>query len=478
MRISFGSDGFRGRIGHEVDREAVARIVLGALDTARGQQPEQQAPIIPLGYDTRFLAREFAEFAARLLLNEGARPVLANRPCPSPFLAFATNRLGAPIGVQLTASHNPPQYSGVKLKGPEGGSLVPSLVTLVEFYAENCQPDRFAAEPLISCMEDLPRFDLDKEYAEVIEHAVHWNGDITQLVFVDYLHGAGGGIYRDLLPNYATVAGEFNAAADPLFNGHKPEPVPGRLDALTQAVKCAGRAAIGLAFDGDGDRLAAVDETGTVLASHEIFCLLLEHVARREQPQQGIVVTSVSFSCLVERVARSLGLVVNEVPVGFKNVTQAMIEGGALIGGEESGGTGFSFHLPERDALLMALLLLAARQASGVTLHEMVAQLYARHGRPQFFSANLELPPALDQLELKTRLRSLVDLPALAGDEVVSLNHKDGMKLKTAHGWVLLRPSGTEPLIRVYAEADSLDQARAYAVAALAHTGLPELPGA
>ena len=475
MSISFGSDGFRGRIGHQVNRETIARIVLASFDTVRSQDPEQPAPTIPIGYDTRFLSREFAQFAARLLLKEGARPSLAERPCPSPYLAFAVKQLSAPMGLQFTASHNPPAYGGVKLKGPQGGSLVPSQVELVEFYAEHCNPERYSAEPLIG-KATAASFNLDQEYSDAIAEAVQWDGNPSQPILVDYLHGAGSGIYRELLARYAKVAFEFNTEPDPLFGGIKPEPVPARLNALVAAVKGSGPDAVGIAFDGDGDRLAVVDEAGQVLASHEIFCLLMEFAAKRLQPNGGIAVTSVSFSCLVERVAHKLGLVVNEVPVGFKNVTQAMIESNALIGGEESGGTGFSFHLPERDALLMALLLLAARQASGTALHQMVEDLYERHGRPVFFSANVPLPARLERTELKARLRTLVDLTELAGDEVVGLNHKDGMKLKTAQGWVLLRPSGTEPLLRVYAEADSMEDARSYAFAALSHTGLPALP--
>jgi phosphomannomutase len=475
LQISFGSDGFRGVIGHTLTREAVARIVLGLLDMVRSQQPEIFHPVIPIGYDTRFLAAELAHYAARLLAAAGAKPVLVNRACPSPYLAFATKHLNAPVGIQFTASHNPPKYGGIKLKGSQGGSLVPSLVSLVEFFAVNCDPSRFAGEPFMA-IGKLPGLELDRPYAKALVLAAKWLGDAHQPVVVDYMHGTATGIYRDLLGRYVNLTTELRAQPDPLFGGCKPEPVATNLTDLVHAVQYDGLPSFGLAFDGDGDRLGVVDETGQVLASHEIFCLLLEHIARREQVAGGIVVTSVSFSCLVERVARSLGLVVNEVPVGFKNITQAMIEDGAIIGGEESGGTGFGFHLPERDALLMALLLMAARQQAGTTLHEMVASLYERHGRPVFFSANLELPSVLDQLELKTRLRTLVDLATLAGDGVVSLNHKDGMKLKTNQGWVLLRPSGTEPLIRVYAEADSLEQARAYAVAALAHTGLPALP--
>jgi phosphomannomutase len=475
VQITFGSDGFRGVIGHTLTREAVARIVLGVLDMVRSQNPGQASPTIPVGYDTRFMSADLARYAVRLLVAAGAKPLLAHRACPSPYLSFATKHLSAPVGIQFTASHNPPQYGGIKLKGSQGGSLVPALVALVEFFAANCDPARFADEPFLAAGK-LPGFEVDRPYGKALLLAAKWLGDVQQPIVVDYMHGTATGIYRDLLDRHMNLTTELRAQPDPLFGGCKPEPVAANLASLVHSVQYDGLPSFGLAFDGDGDRLGVVDETGQVLASHEIFCLLLEHVARREQVAGGIVVTSVSFSCLVERVARSLGLVVNEVPVGFKNITQAMIENDALIGGEESGGTGFGFHLPERDALLMALLLMAARQQAGTTLHEMVERLYERHGRPVFFSTNLELPEPMEPSELKARLRKLAELGQLAGDDVLSLNHKDGMKLKTHQGWVLLRSSGTEPLIRVYAEADSLEQARAYAAAALDYTGMPTLP--
>jgi len=275
-----------------------------------------------------------------------------------------------------------------------------------------------------------------------------------------------------------TVIDQFRTTPDPLFGGGKPEPIPANLKQISEAVMLDLHGAVGVAFDGDGDRLAVLDEHGQCLAPHEIYCLLLEHIVQtRGVPAENeaglpVVVASVSFSGLVERVAQAHGLMVYEVPVGYKHVSRAMLSLNAIMGGEESGGTGFGHYLPERDALLMALLLLHARRRAGMSLHAMVEDLYARYGRPVFVHIDRTLPLNFDRNALRERLRGLASEGTLAGDKVIALNHSDGMKLKTAGGWVLVRISGTEPLLRVYAEAESQQQAQRYADTAIKLMGV------
>jgi phosphomannomutase len=482
--IEFGSDGFRGIIGHDLTRSSVTAITLGAVQFAQSVAPDTQQQVIPVGYDTRFLAREFAELASRIIKTAGHTPLLAHRPCPSPYLAFATHRLGAQIGLQFTASHNPPQYGGIKLKGSHGGSLLPEHVELVQFYANETSQEQLDASPALipdhaSDQLMVEEFDFSKEYSAAILAAAGWNGDQELPLIVDCMHGTGAGIYLDILRDHFEVLEALRTEPDPLFGGSKPEPLAANLKHLSEQVLIDLHGALGLAFDGDGDRLAVLDEHGNCLAPHEIYCILLEHVVNtrgieslRVDDEAPVVVASVSFSGLVERVARARGLLLHEVPVGYKHVTRAMISTNAIMGGEESGGTGFGHHLPERDALLMALLLLHARRRAGMPLYEMVSDLYARFGRPVFLHLDYQLPSTVDKEVLRERLREMAKSPLLAGDKVTGLNHSDGMKLKTSSGWALVRISGTEPILRIYAEGESETQARDYAEAALKLMGM------
>jgi phosphomannomutase len=503
--IEFGSDGFRGVIGHGLTRSTAAAVTQGVVQYALSQRPDEPHQTVPIGYDTRFLAREFAELAARLVRQAGLEPLVAHRACPSPYLSYATLHLGAEVGMQFTASHNPPAYGGIKLKSGEGGSLLPEQVELVQHYANQATAQQVAAAgPLIApgapASGPPPKggpeglgargkaagagvgpgglFDVSADYRKAVVAASGWDGDSELPLLVDCMHGTGGGIYLDVLRKRFRVIEALRTAPDPLFGGGKPEPVAANLGRLCEAALLDQHGAVGLAFDGDGDRLAVVDEQGQCLAPHEIYCLLLEHIVQtRGVPPENesgmpVVVASVSFSGLVERVAQAHGLMVYEVPVGYKHVSRAMLSLNALMGGEESGGTGFGHYLPERDALLMSLLLLHARRRAGAPLHDMVEDLYARYGRPVFVHIDKQLPASFDRAALRDRIRGLASEGTLAGDKITGLNHSDGMKLKTAGGWALVRLSGTEPLLRVYAEAESEQQAKRYAEAAIRMVGV------
>jgi phosphomannomutase len=344
--------------------------------------------------------------------------------------------------------------------------MFPRHADLVEALANAEAEGAAAAVPLIGECQLKQRLDVDKQYRQAILAAAGWEGNPGLHVLVDFMHGAAGGIYREVLEPLLNLTTVLRGDPDPLFGGAKPEPAPARLKELSQLVAIDGRGSIGLAFDGDGDRLAVLDEEGRYLAPHEIFCLLLEHLVTYHR-KRGAVVTTVSFSGLTNRVAAAHGCSVVNVPVGFKHVSRAMVEGSAIIGGEESGGTGFGHYLPERDALLMALLLLHARQRAGTTLTEMVAQLYRSYGRPVFVRRDVPLDNVSWRESLAARIQDLASLARIAGDPVTQLNHCDGMKLGTDSGWVLARLSGTEPLLRIYAEGDSAAQAEAYAEAVL-----------
>lgn len=473
MPIKFGSDGWRGIIGQDFTLDNVARIVMAICHWCP-EISDHGCREIYVGYDNRELSRDAAIHACRVikLLRPELQPYLADEPCPSPYISWVTNSLRCQIGIQITASHNPENYNGVKLKSQAGGSLLATDVQTIESLSNQFKllpanlPDlstSFQFDP-----EELQyENDMQLKYGGAREGDDPEDGEpififdstCGQKIVVDQMHGATN-IYVRVLANVHRIERLLRNDPDPKFGGSKPEPLPHLLTGLRDAVLAAGDGTVGLAFDGDGDRLAVVDETGAFLQSHEIFALLLDFVARSGYPGRKIV-TTVSFSSLLGRIASSYGLETIEVPVGFKHVSAAMLEGDVLIAGEESGGAAFGHYLPERDALLMALILLRAKGEAGVTLHEMLRDIYARFGRTEFVHVDVALDPE-QASRIRERIPALLELQSIAGERIESRSDRDGVKLRTAEGWVLVRASGTEPLARFYAEAGSKERAEAY----------------
>lgn len=450
MTIKFGSDGFRGVIGESFTREAVARIALAAAEHVAAAG----GAVVPIGYDTRFLSERFALVAAAVVQQAGLKPLLSAGPSPSPYISFAAHHLQAPLALQLTASHNPNYYGGVKLKASYGGSLDGAQVRAIEARANALDAGRLPS----AGSSDAERFDLTAEYQARMRQLAGPQGGMR--LVVDHMHGATAPLYLNVLSGLHDVSAVLRSNVDPLFGGGKPEPLEPLLEDLKGGVVAAEQGTVGLAFDGDGDRLAVIDETGQYLQSHEIFALLLEHLVRSGQTG-GRVVTTVSFSSLLARIAQGCGLRVTEVPVGFKHVAAEMLRGDVLIGGEESGGAAFGHYLPERDALLMALTLLRAKAQAKSTLRVMLDEIYTRHGRPHYARLDVQLTQE-QHAAVRGRMGGLVGLGRLAGDTVEGVSGLDGVKLRTAVGWVLVRASGTEPLARFYAETDSEAKSQAY----------------
>ena len=444
--IRFGTDGWRGVIARDFTREnvelvsrAIARYLVEFEDLRRG---------VVVGYDTRFRAGHFARQVAEVLTSVGVDVRLAAAPTPTPALSFAVRHFNAAAGVILTASHNPPDWLGIKLKAAYGGSASPRAVGEVE---------RLLAQP-----SRLPRVAPNPRRIEVMDFKPDYLARLAELVdldafararlrlAVDSMHGAGAGYLAELLQTRGVELFEVRNTRDPLFGGTQPEPVEANLAPLREAVERHACAA-GFATDGDADRLAALDAGGNFVDPHKIFSLLLRHLVVRRGLHGGVAKTF-SVSKMIDRMAERYALPLHETPIGFKHVAELMLEHDLLIGGEESGGIGIRPHLPERDALLNALLLAEIIAAEGKPLAECVADLQREFGPLHYRRVDLQLSPAQKQRALQ-RLAS-DDLRRIAEWTVVGREDLDGAKFYLLNaGWVLARVSGTEPVLRIYAEA-------------------------
>jgi phosphomannomutase len=421
---------------------------------------------VVLGYDRRFLAPELAEAIAAAVRGAGLEPVLAATPTPTPASSWAVVERGSLGSLVITASHNPPEWLGLKIKGHFGGSVEGDFTQRVE--------RRLAAGGITVPIAGLTkRFDALGAYVRGLQakvDTVFLAAGLERLglrVIVDPMHGSAAGVLPALLGEGAVASGvirEIRAERDPLFGGHPPEPLAPYLEELISAVRrstAEGKPAMGIVFDGDGDRIAAVDEQGRFCSTQLLMPLFIDHLARaRALP--GSVVKTVSGSDLMALVAQDLGRPVQEKPVGFKYIAAEMLAGEVLVGGEESGGVGFGMHLPERDAPFAALLLIEALVKGGVPLGARIDALQERCGGAAAYD---RLDLRLADMAARARLEShLAEAPPaeVAGVPVLEVIRTDGVKLRlgTSH-WLMLRFSGTEPLLRLYCEAPSSERVAA-----------------
>lgn len=442
MAIQFGTDGWRAVLGEEYTFENVGRVA----QAYAAYLLEQGAKKVVVGYDTRFMAGKFAEHAARVLAANGFETHLSKSYLPTPALSYAVKHLQADGGVMITASHNPPEYLGFKLKGPYGGAATPAIIAEVE--------KKLGAEAKHDPNAKISTFDIRKPYYELLMGQL----DLEALRSYDGVlyHDSMGGSGAGWLAGFVKQAGlglelrELHAVPDPTFYGVNPEPIPANQFTVMTVLKAEEGQTFAAVTDGDADRIGAVLSGGANFDSHQIFAVLLRHLYRKGLT--GKVVKTVSVSRIVELLAGKLGLEVLTTPVGFKYITDEMLRGGVLIGGEESGGIGVSGHIPERDGIYNALLLLESVVTSGKSLGEQFAEIEAEVGFRHFYDRlDLKLP-SMSHIEA---VMAKVSTPqTLAGRSVAGVDTLDGIRWNfTDGGWLLFRASGTEPVLRVYSEA-------------------------
>lgn len=450
--IKFGTDGWRGIIAEDFTfanartvAQAIARYVVRCEDARKG---------VIIGYDHRFASDEIAAATADVVSSTGTPVFLTDKPCPTPAVSLLVKQRGAAGGLMITASHNPYQWNGIKYKASYGSSALPSIVAQIESDLEVVQRANVAPLPpqknLIQPLE--PR----EPYLDTLEKLVDWKKlrDSGFRFVSDPLHGSATGLLPKLLRRNGVTCEEIRGTRDPRFGGVHPEPIEPHIDALRQAV-LAGEFDAGLCADGDGDRIGAIDGDGTFVNPHQIFALLLWHLAgTRNLP--GDVAKTFSVTKLIDKVAAKFGRKLHETPIGFKYVCELMLEQNILIGGEESGGIGTNLYIPERDATVSALLLAELMAWHGKSLGELLAVLTAEFGEYHYGRIDLDLKPGQKEKAIayfsNGKLSSILELPVVHREDL------DGIKLYLSDGgWVMVRASGTENLLRVYSETSRAD---------------------
>jgi phosphomannomutase len=444
--IVFGTDGWRGRIARDLTFDSMARVVdaMAAWHVSAENRDPGDPSLLPLVYDTRFLSPELARQSAEQLARKGFRVLLSDRPAPTPCASWHVKERGLRGGVAITASHNPPEWNGFKYKAHFGGSAPPPTYAAIASAVDRPLPDRSGGSVEVT--------DLVGPWAEAVGKAVDLDAirSAGLSVLFDAMHGASGSLLEEIVGNSGTTrVTSLRSRRDPLFGGVHPEPIPEHLGASRERL-AAERFDLALASDGDGDRLGVLAPDGSFVTPHRILALLAESLAERGRIGGGIAKTF-STSLLLDRVAARLGVPLHVTPIGFKYIAEKMISGEVGIGGEESGGLGVAFFLPERDGVLSALLVLEAIAHSGLSFEELLRRQDATYGAFAYGRKDLRLPMPL--------LRSFIDRLAAeppasrSGETVTGVSTLDGLKLEFGQrGWLLHRLSGTEPIIRIYAE--------------------------
>jgi len=446
--IAFGTDGWRALIAEGFTFANVRRVA-----EALGRVLPQKSHVV-VGYDHRFHSESFAQVAGAVLAAQKHKITMTAAAVTTPALSFSVRTLRAEAGVMITASHNPPLFNGFKVKSAAGSSADPSFTSQITDTLQDEVPAPTEAFAPKIYAPDAPyvKFLLSK-----LDRAL-WRKKGLKLV-ADGMHGPGGKYWTRLCDELGVRARVIRAARDPFFGGVTPEPIETNLAALSEAVR-ADKAGLGLAVDGDGDRLGAVDDEGRYLSPHQIFPLLLLHLAENRK-LKGKVVQTYSLGYLSERIARQFGIAFEQVPVGFKYIVQRMQKEKVLIGGEESGGYGVGLWAPERDGLLSGLLLAEMTLAAGKPLSKIRKEMEARFGTSAFLRQDFPVRAAPTDKAAWAQALSQ-KLPAkIADTKVRGFVTDDGLRVTLEDdSWFLMRPSGTEPLMRTYAESPSVEKTR------------------
>ncbi len=449
--VSFGTDGFRGVIARDFTYDVVRKVAQGMADYLSYKYMRTEKPTVAVGYDRRFMSDRFALTMAEILAVNGFDVTLSATPLPTPAVSLLTAR-GYGIGVVITAIHNNHYYNGIKVK-QNGRSAPPSVTAEIENYVAKAVPMKPSGAP-------VPVKDFRPAYLEYLNSKVPAAKMLAKLkgpVVIDFMYGVGAETAGELFNSKSVI--KLRERHDPLFGGISPEPVEKNLQDLTAAVK-KHKALFGVALDGDADRFALVSDKGQYMTPCQTAPLLLEYLLSKGQ-YKGKIVQAVSMGFLTKRIARAAGLPFDEVPVGFKYIAEKMLSEDVTFGVEESGGYAWKGNLPERDGALTALFVLELAVKTGKPVSALYAEIEKKYGKSCFVRRDFKLEKAIPNkhsfaVKIKKKLPKL-----LLGHKITDTNTIDGLKIVLDNDWwVLMRPSGTEPLLRTYAETDSQENTK------------------
>lgn len=457
MSIKFGTDGWRAVISDTFTYNNLRLVAQAIADYVRNESSGDGNPEVVVGFDTRFLSDRYATEVARVMAGNGIVAWLTRADTPTPAVSYSVVDKKAAAGVMITASHNPPRYNGVKLKAAYGGSASPEQARQVENYLERAEAE--ARGPNIMDYQQAVDRDLIRHFDPAWAYYEHL-GRLVNLDLIsggelrvvhDAMYGAGRGSIDAMLTRTRCHIHEIRSEMNPGFGGIHPEPIAKYLNALAAAIQTY-HADVGLATDGDADRIGAMDSLGNFVDPHHIFALALRYLVDK-RGWTGTVVKTVSTTMMVDRLAARYNLPLKETPVGFNHIADYMLKGEVLMGGEESGGLSIRGHIPEGDGVLMGLLLLEIVADAGCSLRDLVADIQQAAGPACYARTDLRLRSPVSKQEMVARLTSDAPLK-IGGTAMRAVDTLDGVKYRLEDdSWLLIRPSGTEPVLRVYAEA-------------------------
>ena len=453
--IKFGTDGWRGVIAEDFTFENVRFCAQGAADYLANAGLAHRGLVV--GYDTRFASEDFAAAVAEVAAANGIKVYLCQKATPTQTVSYAILTHKAGGAIIITASHNPGSWNGFKYKGDQASSASPEILTQLEKYISKVQASGTVKQmPLDKAIKAgiVETFDPSPSY-------LHQLGELVDLemlrhsglkVMVDSMYGAGAGYFNTILGGVATEVIELHGERNPLFPGIQPEPIASNLAELCATVKEKG-ASVGLATDGDADRIGIVDEKGNFLTTLHVFALLALYLLE-VRGLRGAMIKTITSSAMLYRLGELYGVPVYETPVGFKHVAPKMIAEDALIGGEESGGFAFRGHIPERDGILSGLFFLDLMIRQQKSPSQLVDYLYSKVGPHYYDRVDIKFP-SIERQAIHDRLSRYIP-SHIDNTKVEEVSTKDGFRFLLAdHSWLLIRFSGTEPLLRIYAESDS-----------------------
>lgn len=449
--IKFGTDGWRALIADEFTFENVRYVAYGVAKYLNSKKSDNS---VVIGYDTRFLSAEFAEEVAKVLADEGIKVYLADKIASTPQASYNTLYKKADLGVVITASHNPAEYSGFKVKGSFGGPSSPEEVKTIETEVNKAIEESVSFDlKTVSDYGDLIEyFDAKETYLVYLNEKIDLeaiNNAGLKILF-DPMHGAGIDTIADILPDAEEIHFDHNPGFGTVDH---PEPIASCLGELIEIMK-AEDYDFGFATDGDADRLGLVDNEGNFVDSHKLYMILLKYL-HGTRGEKGKVAKTISLTTMVDLYCEKYGLELIKTAVGFKHIAKLMVEDDILIGGEESGGLSTLLHIPERDGIFNALLVLEVMVKTGKSLKELCDELTEEFGPHLYERRDVKVTEERKQKVLEAASKKPSNI---AGYDVIETDERDGFKFFVENGWLLIRASGTEPLLRFYAEAESYEK--------------------